>query len=186
MAFLSEVELSKMKFASLGSNVLISSRASIYNADRITIGNNSRIDDFCLLSGKIDIGRNVHFAAYSNVAGGEKGISFGDFSGLAYGCQIFSQSDDYSGETLTNPTIPMIFKSVTKASVRIANHVIIGTNSIIFPGVTVAEGCSIAAMSLVDKDTQEWGIYAGIPARRIKDRSKNLLQLEIEYRKQSE
>jgi galactoside O-acetyltransferase len=186
MAFLSEVELSNLKFASLGSNVLISSRASIYNAHQITIGDNSRIDDFCLLSGKIEIGRNVHFAAYSNVAGGEEGISFGDFSGLAYGCQVFSQSDDYSGETLTNPTVPAIFKSVTKASVRIANHVIIGTNSIVFPGVTVAEGCSVAAMSLVNKDTQEWGIYAGIPARRIKDRSKNLLQLEIEYRNLSE
>jgi galactoside O-acetyltransferase len=182
MAFLNEVELSKMQFASIGSNVLISSRASIYNANQITIGDNSRIDDFCLLSGKIKIGRNVHFAAYSNIAGGEEGVSFGDFSGLAYGCQVFSQSDDYSGETLTNPTVPTIFKSVTKASVRISNHVIIGTNSIVFPGVTIAEGCSIAAMSLVNKNTEEWGIYAGIPARRIKDRSKNLLEIERRYR----
>jgi galactoside O-acetyltransferase len=185
LAYFSEVELSKMQFASLGINVLISTRASIYNADRISIGDNSRIDDFCLLSGKVEVGRNVHFAAYSHVAGGEEGISFGDFSALAYGCHVFSQSDDYSGETLTNPTVPAKFKSITKASVKISNHVIIGTNSIVFPGVTIAEGCSIGAMSLVNKDTEEWGIYTGIPANRIKDRSRNLLQIEIEYRNQN-
>jgi acetyltransferase-like isoleucine patch superfamily enzyme len=186
MAFLSELELLKMNFASLGSNVLISTRASIYNADQIAIGDNSRIDDFCLLSGKIEIGRNVHFAAFSNVAGGVEGVSFGDFSGLAYGCQVFSQADDYHGETLNNPTVPEIYKTITRASVRISRHVVIGTNSIVFPGVTVAEGCSIGAMSLVNRDTEEWGIYVGIPARRIKDRSKSLLQLEIEYRNKNE
>jgi acetyltransferase-like isoleucine patch superfamily enzyme len=186
LAYFSEVELSKMQFSSLGVNVLISTRASIYNPDQITIGDNSRIDDFCLLSGKIKVGRNVHFAAYSHVAGGEEGVSFGDFSALAYGSQVFSQSDDYSGETLTNPTVPANFKSVTKAKVTILDHVIIGTNSIVFPGVTIAEGCSIGAMSLVNRDTDEWGIYTGIPARRIKDRSRNLLKLESEYRKQND
>ena len=185
MAYLSQAELLKMEFASLGSNVLISTRASIYDAGRIAIGDNSRIDDFCLLSGKVILGRNVHFAAYSHVAGGEEGVSFGDFSSLAYGCQVFSQSDDYSGETLTNPTIPAKFKSVTKAGVIISNHVIIGTNSVVFPGVTIADGCSIGAMSLVNEDTEEWGIYMGIPARRVKDRSRNLLQIETEYRKQN-
>jgi galactoside O-acetyltransferase len=181
MAFLSNAEVLKMNFASVGTNVLISTRASIYNANLISIGDNSRVDDFCLISGKVTIGRNVHFAAYSNVAGGEEGITFGDFSGLAYGCQVFSQSDDYSGTTLTNPTVPSEFKSVLKKSVKISKHVIIGTNAIVFPGVTIAEGCSIAAMSLVNKDTEEWGVYAGIPARRVKERSKDLLKLESEY-----
>lgn len=186
MAFLNENEVIEMKFAHVGMNVLISTRASIYNANMISIGDNSRIDDFCLISGKVTIGRNVHVAAFSNVAGGEEGITLGDFSGLAYGCHVFSQSDDYSGDTLTNPTVPTEFKSVLKKGVKISNHVIIGTNSIVFPGVTIAEGCSIAAMSLINKDTEEWGVYAGIPARRIKNRSKNLLQLEIEYRNQNE
>jgi acetyltransferase-like isoleucine patch superfamily enzyme len=171
-----------MQFASLGMNVLISTRASIYNPSQIILGDNSRIDDFCLLSGKVRVGRNVHFAAYSHVAGGEEGVMIGDFSALAYGSQVFSQSDDYSGETLTNPTVPEKFKSVTKAGVTISDHVIIGTNSIVFPGVTIAEGCSIGAMSLVNRDTEKWGIYLGIPARRIKDRSRNLLQLERQYR----
>lgn len=183
LAYLNSRELADMNFASLGLNVLISSKASIYNAELIEIGNNSRIDDFCCISGKVVIGENVHIAAFSNIAGGVEGVYMGDFAGLAYGCQVFSQSDDYSGETLTNPTIPEEFKNVMKARVRIMEHVIVGTNSIVFPGVTIATGCAIAAASLVNKDTEEWGIYAGTPARRVKERSKGLLGLEYEYRR---
>jgi UDP-3-O-[3-hydroxymyristoyl] glucosamine N-acyltransferase len=73
MAFLNEKQLAEMQFAHLGSNVLISTKASIYNADLISVGDNSRIDDFCLVSGKVTIGRNVHLAAFSNVAGGSEG-----------------------------------------------------------------------------------------------------------------
>jgi len=181
MAFLTPSELSKLGFKHLGKNVLISDKASIYNPELISIGDNSRIDDFCVVSGKVTIGRNVHIAVFCNIAGGEKGISLEDFSGLAYGCQIFSQSDDYSGNTLTNPTIPDKYKEETKRPITIQKHAIIGTNSVIFPGVTIAEGCSIGSLSLVSKSTLPWGIYVGNPAKRIKDRSSQLLQLEKQY-----
>lgn len=50
-----------------------------------------------------------------------------------------------------------------------------------FPGVTIDEGCSIGAMSLVIKSTNSWGIYFGTPAIRRSERSKNLLALEKEF-----
>ena len=65
---------------------------------------------------KVKIGRNVHIAIFCNVAGGEKGIHLDDFSGLAYGCHVITQSDDYSGKTLTNPTVPDEFKREQKAA----------------------------------------------------------------------
>ena len=181
MAFLSTSQLKNLGFKYLGNNVLISDKASIYNPELISICDNSRIDDFCVISGNITIGRNVHIAVFCNIAGGEQGITLEDFSGLAYGCQIFAQSDDYSGNTLTNPTIPDKFKSEIKKPVFIKKHVIIGTNSVVFPGVTIAEGCSIGSLSLVSKSTLPWGIYVGNPAKRIKDRSSQLLQLEKQY-----
>jgi galactoside O-acetyltransferase len=131
-----------------------------------------------ILSGKIEIGRNVHLAVQCNLAGGSEGIFIGDFSGLAYACQVFSQSDDYSGATLTNPTIPDKFKNETKSSVVISRHCILGTNTVVFPGVKVGEGCSFAAKSLVIRNTEPWGMYAGTPVRRISDRQKELLKLE--------
>lgn len=181
MAYLTQMQLEQMAFKSLGQNVLISDKASIYNADQIEIGNNSRIDDFCVVSGKVSIGMNVHFAAFCLVAGGKKGIIFEDFSGLAYQVQVFTQSDDYSGKTLTNPTIPLEYKLEQKRAVHIKKHVIIGAGSIILPGVTLEEGCSVGAMSLVRKSTEPWGIYVGNPAKRLKDRKKDLLVLEEQY-----
>jgi len=104
-----------------------------------------------------------------------------DFSGLAFGCKLFTSSDDYSGKTLTNPTIPERFKSITHGPISIGRHVIIGTNSVVFPGVDVAEGCAIGALTLVTKSTLPWGIYLGAPARRVKERAKDLLILEAQY-----
>jgi len=181
LAFLNEKQLHGMGFGSVGSNVLISDKASIYNQDQIEIGDNSRIDDFCVISGKVSIGRNVHIAVFCNVAGGEKGITFEDFSGLAYGCHVFTQSDDYSGRALTNPTVPDIYKEEVKKAIVIGRHSIVGTNSIIFPGVVLAEGTSVSALSVVTKSTKEWSVYFGIPARRIKTRKKDLLRFEEKY-----
>lgn len=181
MAYYSREDIERLGFMRLGQNVRISDKASVYNADQIEIGDNSRIDDFCVLSGRLRIGRNVHIAPLCLVAGGTEGITFGDFSGLAYHVQVFSQSDDYSGRTMTNPTVPEKYKQETKAAVVLGRHVIIGAGSIVLPGVTVAEGCAVGAMSLVSKSTSPWGIYVGMPARRIKSREQNLLELERQY-----
>lgn len=181
MSYLTEQQLLSMEFKSLGRNVRISDKASIYEAGKIDIGDHSRIDDFCVISGKVKIGRNVHIAPHCLVAGGEKGVTLSDFSGLAYFVQVFSQSDDYSGASLTNPTVPKKFKKEYKAAVFLGRHVIVGAGSIIFPGVEVAEGCSVGALSLVNKNTSPWGVYLGNPARRIKERSRELLDLERDY-----
>ena len=181
VAFLNDDDLKRMSFKSLGQNVLISDKASIYNPEEIEIGDHSRVDDFCVISGKVSIGRNVHIAVFCNVAGGDKGVTLEDFSGLAYGCHVFSQSDDYSGGTLTNPTVPDRYKKITKKPVVIGRHSIVGTMSIIFPGVVLAEGTSVGSSSMVTKSTEEWSIYVGNPAKRIKARKRDLLALEQLY-----
>lgn len=181
MAYLSPVRLAQIGFKSLGKNVKISDKASIYDSDRIEIGDHSRIDDFCVISGKVTIGRNVHIAIYCNLAGGSEGITIEDFAGVAYGSSVFTQSDDYTGVGLTGPTVPARFKKETKKPVRLCRHCIIGTGSVIFPGVTLAEGTSVGAMSLVNRSTLEWSIYFGVPARKIKDRRREMLELEKEY-----
>lgn len=181
MAFLTEASLAALGFKRLGDNVKISDKASIYNPELMEIGDHSRIDDFCVISGKVTLGRNVHIAVFCNIGGGDLGVTLDDFSGLAYGCHVFSQSDDYSGRTLTNPTVPDKYKHETKASVLIKRHSIVGTCSVIMPGITLEEGTSIGAMSLVTKSTEPWSVYFGIPAKRLKSRKQALLELEQDY-----
>ena len=181
MAYLTQEQLREVGFKSLGRDVKISDRASIYNADRIEIGDHSRIDDFCVISGRVAIGRNVHIAPFCLVAGGDPGIVFEDFSGLAYQVQVFTQSDDYTGGSLTNPTIPNFFKNEIKRSVYVGRHCIVGAGSIVMPGVMLHEGTAVGAMSLVRKSTEAWSIYVGNPAKKIRDRKRGLLGLERQY-----
>lgn len=181
MGFLSETTLHQMGFAFLGENVKISDKAALYDIGRMSIGDNSRVDDFTVLAGEITIGRNVHIAVFCNLAGGRAGISMADFSGLAYGCHLIAQSDDYSGSTMTNPTVPAEFKNESSSPVEVGRHAILGTNSIVLPGVTIEEGVSCGAGTIFTKSTEPWSIYVGSPARRVKARSRDLLDLEQRY-----
>lgn len=181
MAYLNSKQLSELGFRFIGKNVKISDKASIYNHDQIEIGDNSRIDDFCVISGKVSIGAYCHITPMCLIAGGEKGIFISNFCTLAYGVKVFSQSDDYSGETMVNSLISSKYKNEKKESVILERQVIIGAGSIILPGVTLAEGCSVGAMTLVNRSTQPWGIYVGNPAKRIKERKQDLLELEKNF-----
>lgn len=181
MAYLSEEALRDMGFAALGRNVKISDKAAIYGADQMRIGDHSRIDDFCVVSGKLDIGRNVYIGPFGLIAGGVPGIVLEDFTTLAYRVQIFSQSDDYSGATMTNSTVPKAYKAEIFAAVSLGRHSIVGAGATIMPGVDLAEGTSVGAASLVLKSTDPWSIYVGNPARRLRARKRDLLQLEQDY-----
>lgn len=183
MAFVTRTKLEKMGFASLGNNVQISEKASIYNCNNISIGNNVRVDDFCILSagiGGIQIGNYVHLAAFSSLIGSGK-ITLSDFCNLSSRVSIYSSSDDYSGATLTNPMIPNKYKDVTHNDVFFGKHVIIGSGSVILPGAVLEEGVAIGALSLIKQICKAFGVYAGNPVRRIKDRKQDLLALELQF-----
>jgi len=169
-----------MGFYAVGENALLSERASYYGCKHISIGDNVRIDDFCILSaglGGIDIGNHVHVAAYSSLIGRGR-ITLGDYSNLSSRVAIYSSNDDYSGEWLTNPTIPEKYTNVMHADIFLGKHVIVGAGSIILPGVHLDEGAAIGAMSLVNCNCESFWVYAGVPIKKIKTRSNNLLCIE--------
>ena len=82
---------------------------------------------------------------------------------------------------MTNPTIPDNYKKIIYGKVIIKKHSIVGSGTTILPGVTLEEGTSVGANSLVNKSTKPWGIYVGSPIRKLKDRKKDLLELEKEF-----
>jgi len=180
MGMLSRDLVEQMGFASIGENVQISDRASFYNTSKISLGNNVRIDDFCVLSagsGGISIGSYTHIAVYSSLIGAGK-ITLSDFCNISSRVSIYSSNDDYSGSVMTNPTLPSQYTGVTDGDVLLCKHVIVGSGSVILPGITLEEGVAIGALSLVKKDCAAFGIYAGNPAWRIKERKRDLLELE--------
>lgn len=186
MSFYSTEKLQTLGLAAFGEDVRISRKASIYNPSRISIGNHVRIDDFCVLSAGergIEIGDYVHIAVYCSLIGDGK-ITLNDFCNLSSRVSVYSSNDDYSGEHLTNPTIPDQLTGVTHADVLLGKHVIIGSGSVVLPGVCLEDGVAVGALSFVTKNCQLFGIYMGIPARRIGERKRDLLELEKQLRQQ--
>lgn len=180
MAILSEQQLKDIGFKSIGKNVRISDKASIYGAQGISIGDNVRIDDFVVLSageGGIEIGNYIHIAVFSLLIGAGK-ITLSDFCNISSRVSIYSSSDDYSGEFMTNPMVPEELTNVIHAPVFLAKHVIIGSGSVVLPGITLSQGVAVGALSLVVKSVSDFSIVAGCPAKVIKKRQTNLLNLE--------
>jgi galactoside O-acetyltransferase len=105
-----------------------------------------------------------------------------DFSGLSPRVTIYSESDDYSGFSLTNPMVPDKFKpKLHKGRVILGRHCIVGASSTILPGIYLRDGVSVGAHSLVTKNCDEWTMYVGVPAKRIKKRNDQLLELEKQF-----
>lgn len=178
-SFYSSRELRNLGIKRYGENVLISRNAVIYSPEMLEVGNNVRIDDFTTISGKVVLGNYIHIAQACGLYGGDKGIYMDDFAGLSSRVVIYTVSNDYSGNSLTNPMVPAKYRPGDKSiPVHLGKHAIIGTSSVILPGADIGEGSAVGAMSMVGKPLGTWGIYAGSPAKKIKDRNKKLLELE--------
>jgi dTDP-4-amino-4,6-dideoxy-D-glucose acyltransferase len=175
--FLSQEKLFVMGFHHLGQNVQISDKAVFYNPGGISIGDNTRIDDFCLLSGEdIVIGKNVHLACYVSIIGKGR-IELADYSSVSFKGSVFSSSDPYDGSLMTNPTIPEPFRQTYHKPVYIGKHVVIGCHSCVFPGVTIGNGSAVGAMSMVSKHIPNGVIAFGVPAVVKGQRSSNIFDL---------
>lgn len=173
-------ELRRFGFRSVGNNVRVAKNCTIIGLENITIGDNVRIDgrsSLACAAGSLTIGSYIHIGSgcYLACSGG---IELQDFSGLSQNVSIYSTSDDYSGSSLTNPTIPLEYLNPITKKVSILRHVIVGSGSVILPGITLGEGSAVGALSLVNRDLDAWSIYSGTPARRLKSRKKELLKFE--------
>jgi dTDP-4-amino-4,6-dideoxy-D-glucose acyltransferase len=172
----------------VGKNVTIHPTVQIFGEDRIEIGDNTRIDAFGILSagshGYLKIGSHIHIATYCGFYGGA-GMVLEDFVEIAPGFLAMSESDDFFGNSLVGPQIPMKYKPDLKTGkpVIIGRHVLFGARTTVMC-CSVGEGVSTGAHTLILSDLPPWGIYVGAPARRIGERSKKMLELEREFLKE--
>ena len=128
-------ELRALGFLSVGEQVRFSRRASVYRPERIQLGDQVRVDDFCLLSagaGGITLGSHIHLGAYSSIIGGGA-VVLEDFVNVSSRVSIFSSNDDYSGAHMTGPMVPPVWSGIVQAPVRLCRHVIVGCGAVILP-----------------------------------------------------
>jgi acetyltransferase-like isoleucine patch superfamily enzyme len=165
-----------------GKDVFISSRAEIRRPHLVTIGDHVAIDSGVYITTQAEIGDYTHLSPYITIIGGAKSkIIIEDFVTIAAGSRIIAGSDKFLGDGFTSVTAPDEYRDTVEFStVHFKRFCGVGTNVVIMPGITIAEGSVIGACSLVTKDTEPWTIYMGIPAKPVKIRKKEKM---IEYAK---
>ncbi len=136
---------------------------------------------FVFYLGNIEIGNYVHISAYVALYGKER-IKINDFCGCSARCTIYSATDDFSGEYMISPMVPEELTNVISGEVVLEKYVQLGANTVVMPSVKIEEGSVVGAMSFVNRNLDEWGVYAGIPCKKIKDRKKNVILLSNKIR----
>ena len=167
-------------------NVKTFEYTKIIGIENIDFGKYIIIDDFVLIYAKeeIKIGNYVHIANFTSITGGNK-LELGDFSAVSQGCRILTATDDFKEYGFGNSTIANKFRNIKSAPIKIGKYCIVGANSVVLPGVTIGEGATIGAGSVVTKDLEPWGIYIG--NKRIGWRNKDeILEKYKSFLSQSE
>lgn len=174
-SFYTEAELASLGLKSYGTNVKLSRFARLYSPEKISIGDNVRIDDFCIISGNVIIGSHIHISAYVALYG-SMGIELEDYTGISPMTAIYSAMDDFGGDFLIGPIHPVEKTHVTGGKVLIKRYSQIGTHCVVFPHLTIGEGSVVGACSMVNKSLDSWGIYYGTPVTKKGNRKKELLK----------
>jgi galactoside O-acetyltransferase len=166
-----------------GKNVIIGKTVRIRYPELVEIGDNVIIDDFTYISTALKIHSNVHISAGCKIIGGKNSfVEMKEFSTLAPNVVLSAGSDDYVGGIAT-PMVPMKYKGNAVIGRIILNkHCIVGAGSVVLPNVVFKEGACIGALSLANRSLDEYMLYAGIPMKIIKKRSKeDIINLEKEF-----
>lgn len=175
-SFYTENELANLGLKAYGKGVKLSRFARLYSPSTIILGDNVRIDDFCILSGQISIGSNVHISAYVALYG-SRGIVLEDYTGISPRTSVFSAMDDFGGDFLIGPIHDDYKTKVTGGKVILKKFSQIGAHCVVFPNIVIGEGAVVGACSLVRSSLLPWKIYCGTPVTILKDRKKTLKRL---------
>ncbi len=168
--------MKKYNFKEAGEQVEIFEPVSLIGPENFLIKERVRISEFTLITGGqgIYIGNFIHIANHVSIVGGGVCI-IEDFVGICAGSRVITGTDDISGKGIPSPMVSPEFRSFYRSYVVLKKHSFIGTNVVIHPGVTIGEGVVVASGSVVTKDLDDWGIYKGVPAKRVKDRDKDII-----------
>ena len=145
------------------------------NPKNIELNENVLIDDFVFFNGgkKSVVSNNVHIAAFTSIVGGGS-LHLDSFSGISGGCRLITAVDDFMGEYLTNPTVPIEYRKVNVGFVNIGKHALVGSNCVVLPNLSIGDGTIVAAGSIVNENLDSWSIYSGAhPIKKITEILKN-------------
>ena len=100
------------------------------------------------------------------------GFEMGEGCALSPGVRVFTATDDMDSGYVSSHAAAPIRKAVKRGMVKFGRYVVIGSNSVVLPGVTIGDEVQVGALSLVNRSLAGHGIYVGAPARLMRARPK--------------
>jgi acetyltransferase-like isoleucine patch superfamily enzyme len=164
----------------LGKNVIIGKTVRIRQPEKVSIGDNTIIDDFTYISCAMEIGKNCHIASNVSISGGTGKLVIGNYSTISSGCSVHCASSDYRSCSLDLPSVPthQQFGGIV-GDIKIGDYVVIGAHSCILPGCHIPDGAAFGAYTLVKKNNYilPYHLYVGHKCKDLGEReNKNLLK----------
>jgi acetyltransferase-like isoleucine patch superfamily enzyme len=158
----------------IGKDVFIHGNVEFTRLELVKIGNHVAIDSGFYCTTGLTIGDYVHISPHVAVIGGKKtSLNIEDFCFVSAGTKLICGSETFRGYGLVGPLIPDEYKD-EQHLLPITMKRFSGTlaNSVVLPGVVMAEGSVLGANSLLKDNTEPWTIYVGNPAKPLKPRMK--------------
>ena len=177
--YLNENDLLELGISSVGKNVRISANATVVGLENISLGNNIRIDSYVVIlskRGKLSVGNNVHIEPSCSIVS-HYGVEIGNYCTLSHGTRLYTASANYNGEFFTNVFPEPSYQVPITGKIVLKDHVIIGGNSVVMPGVTLFDGAAIGALSFVKKSVEGWSIYGGNPLKKLGKRKTKIKEI---------
>lgn len=129
----------------VGQGSFVMKRNYIINANLITIGRHSHVNTQCILDGR-------------------GGLTLGNSVSVSHRVNLMTGSHDAHSANFQG-----IFKPIV-----IDDYAWIGVGATVLQGVTIGRGAVVCAGAVVTRDVEPYAIVAGVPARRIGERTKDL------------
>lgn len=149
-----------------GYGLIIDGGGNIFIADDVSFSRNSLLSSY--KGGSIKIGANCFFGDNLKVVSDVGHIEIGDDCLIAENVSIRTSNHG------TKPGILMRLQSNPVKDTRIGKDCWLGSGVAVLAGSHIADGCVIGANSVVRGTTEPNSIYAGAPARKIKNRGEEL------------
>jgi len=180
-------DVSKLKH--LGKNVIIGKTVRIRQPEKVSIGDNTIIDDFTYISCAAEIGKNCHIASNVSISGGKGKFIMGDYSTISNGCSIHCASSDYRECSLDLPSVPEEEQFGGEiVNICVSDYVTVGAHSCILPGAQLPEGTAYGAYTMIKENNNlsPFHLYVGHACRDLGERGKIHLIQEFKSKKEKE
>ena len=181
----------KKELKHCGENVYIGQNVVFTNPKEVVLHDNVRIDPFTLITTSLEVGNYVQICSHVVLGGGSQHkITLGDWTFIGYGSKLFCASEDYSGEY--GPVNEFWGNNkIFRGDIKLNNYSGVASDVIVFPNVTIPEGCTVGAKSFIytKNNLKSWSVFLGTPLKFHKKRDKNNVinfSKDSKWRKNSE